>query len=333
MAGVDTDSLNVQAHRKNFPDCLVLKGALADTSARELLAAAGLSSGPDVVVGGPPCQGFSLIGKRQTTDVRNSVLLDFARLAADLNPSYIVAENVVGLTVGKALSFLERYRQILADAGFETQDPWLLNAADFGAPQNRRRVFLVSHKRGLSSPTVPSATSSEYPPTVWDAIGDLDVVTADVLGEAGIYEGELGLASTYAAKLRVRPIEMPKLKSVNELTGCLLPTHSDEIRARFDKTPEGSREPISQFSRLSRTGQSTTIRAGTGSDRGSYMAARPIHPTRPRCITPREAARLHGFPDWFEFHGTRWHAFRQIGNAVPPPLGEAVARALRGCIQ
>jgi DNA (cytosine-5)-methyltransferase 1 len=84
-------------------------------------------------------------------------------------------------------------------------------------------------------------------------------------------------------------------------------------------------EPVSRFHKLDPAGICNTIRAGTASDHGAFTSPRPIHPFSPRCITVREAARLHSYPDWFRFHVTKWHGFRQIGNSVPPLLARAVA--------
>jgi DNA (cytosine-5)-methyltransferase 1 len=87
-------------------------------------------------------------------------------------------------------------------------------------------------------------------------------------------------------------------------------------------------EPVSRFLRLPPDGLSNTLRAGTGSERGAYTSPRPIHPVLPRVISVREAARLHSFPDWFRFHRTKWHGFRQIGNAVAPLVGRAVGQKI-----
>lgn len=94
---------------------------------------------------------------------------------------------------------------------------------------------------------------------------------------------------------------------------------------RFADTPQGKRDKISHFYRLHPEGVCNTLRAGTDRHRGSFTSARPIHPVTPRCITVREAARLHSYPDWFRFHVTKWHGFRQVGNSVPPFLAKAVA--------
>jgi len=109
------------------------------------------------------------------------------------------------------------------------------------------------------------------------------------------------------------------------LTGCQRCDHNPDIVRRFQATNPGTLEPISRFQRLHLDRLAPTLRAGTGKDKGSFTAARPIHPTQARCITVREAARLHSFPDWFQFHPTQWHGFRQVGNSVPPNLANAVA--------
>jgi DNA (cytosine-5)-methyltransferase 1 len=109
------------------------------------------------------------------------------------------------------------------------------------------------------------------------------------------------------------------------LTSSARTIHSDISRQRFSETAPGSVEPISRFFKLSPVGVSNTLRAGTDAARGAFTSPRPVHYEKPRCITVREMARLHGFPDWFRFHRTKWHGARQIGNAVPPPLARAVA--------
>jgi DNA (cytosine-5)-methyltransferase 1 len=101
--------------------------------------------------------------------------------------------------------------------------------------------------------------------------------------------------------------------------------HTEQSRQRFAATPHGKVEPISRFHKLAPHGLCNTLRAGTDSARGAFTSPRPIHYRFPRVITVREAARLHSYPDWFRFHATKWHGFREIGNSVPPLLGRAVA--------
>ncbi|HFO4669401.1 TPA: DNA cytosine methyltransferase, partial [Escherichia coli] len=108
------------------------------------------------------------------------------------------------------------------------------------------------------------------------------------------------------------------------VSGFLGTAHSEEVLRRYRQLSFGETDKISRSQRLNPNGFCPTLRAGTGSDKGSYQAVRPIHPTQARVITPREAARLQGFPDWFRFHPTKWHSFRQIGNSVSPLVAEAM---------
>jgi DNA (cytosine-5)-methyltransferase 1 len=143
----------------------------------------------------------------------------------------------------------------------------------------------------------------------------------------------LGKASAYAKVLRC---EVPdphdkshhRSRNGNGLSGCSRTVHTAKTITRFRNTKQGCSEQVSRFFRLAKDGLAPTLRAGTGPEQGSFMAPRPIHPFQDRCITVREAARLHSFPDWFHFHPTKWHAFRQIGNSVPPRLARAVARSV-----
>lgn len=117
----------------------------------------------------------------------------------------------------------------------------------------------------------------------------------------------------------------PRIWNPLDLCSVGLTRHNDSVTARFRGLAAGERDKVGRLPRLDPEAQSPTLRAGTGRDHGSFTSARPVHPVSPRVITVREAARLHGFPDWFGFHVTKWHGFRQVGNAVPPPLAGAVA--------
>ncbi len=167
-------------------------------------------------------------------------------------------------------------------------------------------------------------------PTVWDAISDLPEVEqfADLVKQDA-KRVRLGRPSEYAARLqstRVDPDDFSYPRtSTGVLTGMKRASHTDLSRKRFAETPNGETEPISRFKKLDPNGVCNTLRAGTARNHGAFTSPRPIHPLTARCITVREAARLHSFPDWFAFHATIWHGFRQIGNAVPPLLARAVA--------
>ena len=111
-------------------------------------------------------------------------------------------------------------------------------------------------------------------------------------------------------------------------SGCFGTVHGPDIAARYHNLKPREKDPISKSVRLDFDGFCPTLRAGTGSDKGSYQAVRPIHPSQPRVITPREAARLQGFPDWFLLHPTKWHSFRQLGNSVSPIVAERILTAI-----
>ena len=105
--------------------------------------------------------------------------------------------------------------------------------------------------------------------------------------------------------------------------------HAEATATRYGALKCGEMDKISKSVRLNPDGYCPTLRAGTGSDKGSYQAVRPIHFSAARVITPREAARLQGFPDWFALHRTKWHSFRQIGNSVSPIVAEAILKVIR----
>lgn len=336
-AAVELDPINVATHKQNFPHCETIQADLSRLSGRSLLEKARLSAGSvDVVFGGPPCQGFSLIGKRQAQDERNQLLFHFARLVREIKPSYFVLENVPGLLLGNAIASFRSFRQRIRKAGYDIVEPVrILNAMEFGIPQNRQRVFLLGFKKDAPRPQYPEPVfndrGTQSMPTVWEAIGDLSHIDRcpDTL-QSDRYTGKIGAPSLYVKSLGDREAATCNCQLHSKpynpgLGGCFRTNHSRATRRRFAATAPGTAENISRYYRLDRNGVAPTLRAGTGPDHGSHTAARPIHPTAPRCITTREAARLHSFPDWFEFHPTKWHGFRQVGNSVPPLLARAVA--------
>lgn len=340
-AAVDADPVHVATYSQNFPYTRALRVDLAQVCGEELRGLAGLASREiDVVFGGPPCQGFSVGGRRRPDDPRNTLLGHFARLVHELRPRYFVAENVAGLLMERCRTRLEGFLARLGEAGYSVATPiGCLDASEFGVPQRRGRVFLIGARNGLPCPQYPKPLGGRddggtySPPTVWHAIGDLPNVDAfDYLLGSDLYMGELDTPSQYAAMLRVDGDGVYEGRAHRGLTGCGRTEHTARTRQRFARTKPGEYEPVSRFYRLTRGGLAPTLRAGTGPSHGSYTAPRPIHPVWHRCITVREAARLHSFPDWFEFHPTKWHGFRQIGNSVPPLLARAVAEAVRAAM-
>jgi len=343
-AAIELDPIHAAVHEYNFPMCKTICDDVSTLTGREIRVRAGLGKRKvHIVCGGAPCQGFSMIGKRALEDPRNRLVSHFARLVAELDASYFVFENVRGLTVGHHRQFLDEVIAEFSHLDYNVLLPYrVLNAAEFGVPQDRRRLFLIGAKKGLKLPRYPlvscrPAGSSKGDillpegPTVWDALSDLpEAEEFDELLAGDSVRAKFGPPSNYAKILRglskdINNFGYPRIYDRRLLTSSLRAEHTELSRRRFAETLGGQTEPISRFFKLHPDGISNTLRAGTASDRGAFTSPRPIHPYSPRCITVREAARLHGYPDWFRLHVTKWHGFRQIGNSVPPMLGRAVA--------
>ena len=325
----------------------MLARSVIGLSGDEIRKTAGLGEREiDVLFGGAPCQGFSLIGKRALDDPRNSLVREFVRLVDELRPSYFLFENVKGLTVGQHRGFLDELINAFGDVGYDVLLPWqVLNACHFGVPQDRERLILLGAKVGMRLPSYPQpstlAAGSEQTgllplgPTCSDALDDLpdaeEFETLKDLDEVRVTRW--GKASDYAAYLRCvnrQSWYFGYRRSWDRmlLTASNRTEHTEISRRRFAETAPGEVEPISRFYRLPRKGISNTLRAGTDSARGAFTSPRPIHYKYARCVTVREMARLHGFPDWFRFHVTKWHGARQVGNSVPPPLARAIAHQI-----
>ncbi|WP_083280331.1 DNA cytosine methyltransferase [Pseudomonas citronellolis] len=333
-ASVEIDPIHCATHKFNFPRCTTICASVTDISGAEIRRRAGLGGlDIDVVFGGAPCQGFSLIGKRALDDPRNQLVFHYVRIVAELRPKYCVFENVKGLTLGKHAAFLKELIAALDDAGYDVTLPYrVLNAADYGVPQDRKRLFLIGTRRGLVQAGYPEPIAKRV--TVGEAIADLpDANTFAELCQRDEVDAVWDTESTYARRLRRLEADphdfgYERYFIQDRLTSSLRTEHTPLSQERFLATEPGKTEPVSRFRKLSLDGLCNTLRAGTDSARGAFTSPRPIHPTLPRVITVREAARLHSFPDWFRFHSTKWHGFRQIGNSVPPLLGRAIASTI-----
>lgn len=344
-AAVEIDPIHGCIHKFNFPLCTVIPRSVKEVTGDGIRAAAGIAGKVDLVFGGAPCQGFSMIGKRALDDPRNSLVMDFVRLVTELDADYFVFENVKGLTVGQHRRFLEELIEAFEQRGYAVRLPWLvLNAASYGVPQDRKRLFLIGAKKGLRLPVYPAGLSTRADttngglpagPTCRDALHDLP--DADkfqtLLNHDEVKTEAWGNPSAYAREMRCMDPDAwhfghPRLWNPEVLTSSARTLHSEISQLRFAETEPGAVEPISRFFKLAPGGVSNTLRAGTDAARGAFTSPRPIHYRYPRCITVREMARLHGFPDWFRFHRTKWHGARQIGNSVPPPLARAVGSSV-----
>jgi DNA (cytosine-5)-methyltransferase 1 len=347
-AAVEFDPIHAATHQFNFPYSKIICRDIRQLHGKDIRREAAIGGRPvDVLIGGPPCQGFSLIGHRVLDDPRNALVFHFLRLVKELRPRCFLMENVPGMVTGVHTELFDQLLRRLRSAGYDVHSK-VLNAAHFGVPQNRSRVFIVGARGKHRIPDFPESETvlraadgvlkRESPlhrlpacPSVSDALADLpDIDEWEELLESDELTIPLPPGSRYASLLRGDALDgadssYRRCRPEKVLAGCLRAEHTALSRKRFDRTKQGETEPISRFYRLPWMGVSNTLRSGTATDRGAFTSPRPIHPLYPRCISVREAARLHSFPDWFWFHQTKWHGFRQIGNSVPPLLARAVA--------
>ena len=342
---VDNDPKANEAHKINFPNTVHLETDTSELTGLALRQALHLN-GKSIagVIGGPPCQGFSPMGKLNQNDVRNKSFVDFYRIVSELLPMFFLVENVPGIMQDKFTSLREEAFS-LVDAKYVILDPLRLSANDYGAATARTRVFFL----GYLSDAVESLTSDSFaPPSDVDSVRVKDALcglpTSIDPGwqkeehgwqVVGAYpEGSFGrrLCSNVPAGVG-DPIALLRLSHRSEVSGFLGTAHTEEVAKRYAETECGSYDEVSKAYRLDPDGFCPTLRAGTGPNQGSFQAVRPIHPTEARVITPREAARLQGFPDWFQFSPTKWHSFRQIGNSVSPILAEHIFSVIADSIQ
>ncbi len=287
-----------------------------------------------------------MIGHRALDDKRNALVLDFVRIVAELDARTFVFENVKGLTVGKHRQFLRELVAAFEKAGYAMHTPWrVLDAADYGVPQHRERLILMGSKKGEALPSYPTplvwpadgepAFGLPRGPTCADALGDLPDADsfATLQGGDTVRTKRFGIPSAYAREMRCLTNDAWHYGYVRKwdpgaITSSARTEHSAISRRRFAETAAGGVEPISRFFKLPPHGLSNTLRAGTDGARGAFTSPRPIHYLYQRCVTVREMARLHGYPDWFRFNATKWHGAREVGNSVPPPLARAVGASV-----
>ena len=314
---IDNNPKVLELYKLNFPDTLVLCRDIGDISTSEIRKTI-QNKYPDwdgdiaAVIGGPPCQGFSVAGKQDVNDERSQLIVKFINLVIELNPLMFVMENVPAIEskkfesiTGNAIALIEEH-YILSK--------WLLIASHYGVPQKRQRVIWVGSKFG----EVDAPYQSDRRFSVGEAIADLSHIPINPQTDTweckkGEYAGYL--ENIFSLKSRIR---------TNVVSGCRATVHKTSTQQKYAQTTPGDKEPTTWAYRLSKKGFSPTLRAGSG----NRTAARPIHYEQARVITVREAARLHSFPDWFDFGTSKLAAHKAIGNSVPPLLAYAIAQTL-----
>lgn len=265
----------------------------------------------DVVIGGPPCQGFSVQRRGDDNDPRNNLVLEYIRMILDIKPRFFVMENVGGLLSPRGLPYYNKLVETLGEAGYTIQKE-KLTASDFGVPQGRKRVFIVGEYRtGASVPFSFPKPDGETVRTVRNAIADL------------MDKDEKDIPNHKSDKLS--PKNLKRIQAITEGQGRdSLP---EELQLECHKKNTGHRH-LDTYGRMAWDKPSPTITARFD----SFSRGRFGHPVLDRTITLREGARLQTFPDDFEFLGSKVEVARQIGNAVPPVLAEKVAKKIKECL-
>jgi DNA (cytosine-5)-methyltransferase 1 len=337
-------------HFRNFPGIPFVRRDIHTLTGADIRQEAGVGRGElDLLIGGPPCQGFSIIGQRELCDPRNGLFHQFMRIAEELLPKILVIENVPGLATLEKGAVLAELGNAFRDAGYSIDCAELL-AAQYGVPQMRWRMFFIgwrsdlgrrggfpkpTHGRGSIGDMVPNRTIpfalTEGFVTVREAISDLPPVEAGgyaatyCRGPEGLYQdmrlnAPAKLCNHYAPRLSTQNLERLRHLRPGEdwrsLPRDLLPG-SMRRALRKDHTR--------RFRRMRWDGIARSIITRFRDPKsGEY-----IHPDQHRTISIREAARIQSFPDWFVFESTNSEQYDQVGNAVPPLLAKAVGMELR----
>lgn len=350
IGGNDIDTDAGATFRLNFPEAVFFEGPIAALSADTVLRECGIEEGQlDCLIGGPPCQSFSYNNHQRTEkDARAHLFEDYLRIVRGLRPKTLVMENVPGiLTIGDG-SVVETIKAELESPalGYECVVK-VLSADEFGTPQVRRRVFIIASRIGAPDTLVPKPTHQSAGPrrakapkpqkglkppvNVWDAIGDLPPISNGggeniVIRIGSAFSGfqksvRRGTRKVHnhvchgLTKVNLdRVVHVPEGGNWRDIPRGLLPAGMQ--RAKLT-------DHTKRYGRLARDGLASTLLTKCDPHWGAY-----IHPTQDRTISVREAARLQGFPDTFQFAGSGLGKhYEQVGNAVPVPVAFAIGFA------
>jgi DNA (cytosine-5)-methyltransferase 1 len=317
LAGNDVDLVAGQTFQLNHPTSKFFAGPVQDVSAAFLLSATGLKVGElTCLIGGPPCQGFSVYNhQRGMHDARSHLFKDYLRMVKGLQPEWIVMENVTGLISIEGGKVIETIVRSLNELGYKVE--WqVLKAELYGVPQERRRVVFIGTRTAreirFPSPTHGPGLKSFF--TVQQAIGDLPV-----LGNGGKADSATSGIQNHIA---------PKLSAINLARMKHIPEGGSWRDIPVHLLPEGMKrakrsDHTKRYGRMRWDGLASTILTKCDIHWGAF-----IHPDQSRAISVREAARLQSFPDDFVFAGSMTDQFVQVGNSVPPLLAQQIAQAI-----
>ena len=349
-AAVEVDTHAMDSHRANFPHAVHIQRDIMTLNGQELLRLAGIHQEELTgIIGGPPCQGFSSIGHGNVNDFRNRLFVKFFELIEDLQPTFFLSENVPGIMNSKYDD--TRNEAFGHVANYNILDPICVKANEYGAPTTRMRYFFVGYLLNgriepiISKDIIRMQVCNNERTNVRKA---LEGLPGDIRYRKKNSSGLKKLTQNYSnanaqheqsdffyqrvtgmIPYNVGNQEYINTYQIRHIVNGFYPTkHATDVRARYARLAFGQQDRVSKSTRLDPEGYCPTLRAGTGPEKGSYQAVRPIHYNYARVITPREAARLQGFPDWYKLPNTIWHGFRQIGNSVSPIVAEQVLSAI-----
>lgn len=315
---LELDKWAFKTYVRNHPGCFAVRGDLRYVADLAFTRPKGI---PVVLFGGPPCQGFSTSNQktRGSKNQQNWLFQDFIKLVTAIKPDWVVFENVRGIVDTANGEFIDSIEKELIALRYGVSSG-ILDAADFGVPQHRNRLFLIARKN-RRAPALPLPQTLDHI-TVGEAIRDLPILRNGADKSQLPYR--LEPHSTYARKMRGQR---------NHCANHLVSENDDYVLKRYKHIPQGGNwEDIPE--RLMRNYTDRT-RCHTGIYRrlswdepsvviGNFRKNMLIHPTQNRGLSVREAARLQSFPDWYQFEGPIGLQQQQVGNAVPPLLAKAV---------
>jgi DNA (cytosine-5)-methyltransferase 1 len=356
LAAIDFNSEAIQVFRANFRRIPhILEKDLTTFTPTDLAALIGTNR-VDLIVGGPPCQGFSTArqvdganhGARLMDDPRRQLYKEFLRHVEHFQPKVFIMENVLGIRSASGGIYFSRVQSEARALGYRVHAQ-IENCVDLGVPQKRRRQLFIGTREGLPAyfhPELKPAARAMVGTILWDAIGDLPALKPGEGDEECEYDLRKRIdAMAYPAAANYM-FNVLEVKQAVNLTAHRARPHSERDLGDFLKLKEGEnsgeamRRGIEfdfpydkttfkdRYTRQHRNRPCSTIVAHLAKDGLMF-----IHPTQNRTLTPREAARVQSFPDWFKFPVARTHQFRVIGNAVPPLVGEAIGIAVNSYLK
>jgi len=318
----DIDMDMCKTYSLNFPKTKILSKPISDVDFTDIKR----ENNIDVVVGGPPCQAYSLSGKRHLNDPRANLFLEYYRAIEVIRPHIFVYENVKGLFSYKKGNIFNHLQELFEEIGYELSIN-LVNALNFGVPQSRERIFIIGYKKGLnfSFPKYSHAKKIiKKPLTISDAISDLPRIKNN--------ENSF----KYLSKPKTNYQKLMRKNAPDNLMDHRSSKHSKNLINIMSYLPEGGLKKdlpynlrpksgyANSYGRLWWNKPATTITRNFGTP----SSARCIHPKIDRALTTREGARLQSFPDRYKFFGSRAKKNLQIGNAVPPLLANKIGKSI-----